>query len=84
MGNRGSFGSRAQSPGRKRYKERKRQERDVALAALKDIGASCGNCEHREKAQFPDKGWICSLYSDFQGNVAVQLDGLCTRWKTIA
>lgn len=71
------------SPGDRRRRERKRERErtayQAALAAL-PVGSCCGNCGHRGAMPLTREP-ICTLDSDFEGYVKVNLvEGLCPRW----
>lgn len=67
---------------RRRYRERKLAEHNVAMDAFAAAGANCGNCQHR--GRHSHFGPVCDLKSDWEGYVRVTLDYLCATHKRAA
>lgn len=71
------------SPSRRRYRARKKAEREARFAEMRAAGKSCGNCKHFSARKRPGvSGSICELHSDFEGYSRAKLEGLCLDHKT--
>jgi len=66
-----------------RTKLRKRYREDCKLDELRAAGRSCATCKHFELLPFVSlvHKHMCSLTSDFYGQVVAQKHELCTDWK---
>jgi hypothetical protein len=64
---------------------RKRAVAEVRMAELRNSGSSCATCEHFRKASFGEggKGHVCDLYSDSEGYVRANPDGICPDYSAL-
>ena len=64
---------------RRRQNLRQHAKAAVQLAALRERGAKCENCDGFSRKEAGHKN-VCLADTDFHGYAIVKPDGLCLRW----